>query len=594
MSTNNKWQALSMKDRAFLIREAVRNGITDINSIRDTWEHRFDGESNQPTEDEYIAKQAQNKINKALHNARSAEDVPELWVEKNANMKTSDTFHYDNAKKKLEDAKKELQKLSLRALQTNIYGQETFDNEMRRYELRSKIPELETTVRNYQKLCEQGLVPGFTCINTVTGYYDRPETWNVRFAKQHEQKGFKKIPYSEIAPGDIVQFKNSDNNPTHALMANTAYTPNSSDMRYNGSNGQSGKEALRINAKYPTEWDKVDAYRYVGNKADSLQWKKEYREKYGHQFSGEKNHPDHGVQYELKKKSIYTPDLNNPFKKFSTAEDAPPASPKQDLHFEWLRPVDEAIARGSGFLYDPLFYEKNKILRDKVYNTFYSLDDPDSDINIPEEYEILNREQVRKLLPKRDYIGGKTPKETRDKVASLIPGLIDSLQSISSRHKINPELLHYRISKEGYYDKKASKYNYEINKDEMPEYWNNVANQEVNGFSELGLDDAGELLEKGLIKITRPISYETIDATNEKDRNVTSVVTPNLWDALEIKAGDIKYRQEEMRKRGVPAEDLDTWTNAAYNLGLYHEDLNNEAWIRKNYTLPSYGNFFKK
>ena len=289
MSTNNKWGALSMRDRAFLIREAVRNGITDINSIRDTWEHRFDGGSNQPTEDEYIAKQAQNKINKALHNARSAEDVPELWIEKNANMKTSDNFRYDNAKKELEDAKKELQKLSLRALQTNIYGPETFDNEMRRYELRSKIPELETTVRNYQKLCDQDLVPGFTCINTVTSYYDRPETWNVRFAKQHEQKGFKKIPYSEIAPGDIVQFKNSDNNPTHALMANTAYTPNSSDMRYNGSNGQSGKEALRINAKYPTEWDEVDAYRYVGNKADSLQWKKEYREKYGHQFSGEES-----------------------------------------------------------------------------------------------------------------------------------------------------------------------------------------------------------------------------------------------------------------------------------------------------------------
>lgn len=45
MSNNDKWGALSMRDRAFLIREAVRNGITDINSIRDTWEHRFDGES---------------------------------------------------------------------------------------------------------------------------------------------------------------------------------------------------------------------------------------------------------------------------------------------------------------------------------------------------------------------------------------------------------------------------------------------------------------------------------------------------------------------------------------------------------------------
>lgn len=47
MSAHNKWQALSMKDRAFLIREAVRNGITDIDSIRDTWEHRFDGKSDQ-------------------------------------------------------------------------------------------------------------------------------------------------------------------------------------------------------------------------------------------------------------------------------------------------------------------------------------------------------------------------------------------------------------------------------------------------------------------------------------------------------------------------------------------------------------------
>ena len=63
MSIKNTWQALSMHDRAFLIREAVRNGITDINSIRDTWEHRFDGtKDNVPTEDEYIAQRAKEKI----------------------------------------------------------------------------------------------------------------------------------------------------------------------------------------------------------------------------------------------------------------------------------------------------------------------------------------------------------------------------------------------------------------------------------------------------------------------------------------------------------------------------------------------------
>lgn len=44
--TNNKWQALPIKDRAFLIREAVRNGITDLGEIRGLYEdsHNYSGE----------------------------------------------------------------------------------------------------------------------------------------------------------------------------------------------------------------------------------------------------------------------------------------------------------------------------------------------------------------------------------------------------------------------------------------------------------------------------------------------------------------------------------------------------------------------
>lgn len=72
MSTNNKWQALSMKDRAFLIREAIRNGITDIDSIRDTWEHRFDGESNQPTEEKPWYKKLASAISEGSRMARDA------------------------------------------------------------------------------------------------------------------------------------------------------------------------------------------------------------------------------------------------------------------------------------------------------------------------------------------------------------------------------------------------------------------------------------------------------------------------------------------------------------------------------------------
>lgn len=280
-------------------------------------------------------------------------------------------------------------------------------------------------------------------------------------------------------------------------------------------------------------------------------------------------------------------------KNISTAEDAPHPVPKIKLHNEWLRPIDDEIPKGVGYLYDPKFYEKHKVLKDKVYNEYYYIDDSDNNIEIPEDFEVLPKDKVRKLLPPRDYIGG-TKAEVRDKVAQLIPGLLDSINAISARHGVSPDIMHRRLGKEGYYDKKAQEYNYGIYKDEMPNYWKTVADKEVNGFTEMGLDDAGELLLKGQIKLTKPISWETLDATNEKGRNVTSVIVPNLWDALEVKAGDIKYRQEEMRKRGIPDEDLNTWVNASYNLGINHEDLEDKDWIRKEYKVPDYSYLLKK
>lgn len=47
MSKNNKWEALSLRDRAFLMREGIRNGITDLNEIRDLYNqsHQFGGEN---------------------------------------------------------------------------------------------------------------------------------------------------------------------------------------------------------------------------------------------------------------------------------------------------------------------------------------------------------------------------------------------------------------------------------------------------------------------------------------------------------------------------------------------------------------------
>lgn len=265
-----------------------------------------------------------------------------------------------------------------------------------------------------------------------------------------------------------------------------------------------------------------------------------------------------------------------------------------------LRDITKDVTSGQGYLYNHNLIPQGNIIKAKD-KPFYYLVKDDVQSYLPlDMYEVLYNQDpksyatFRKELPKRDYIGGKTSKITREKTAKLIPGLIDSIVATSKRHNINPEVLYHRISKEGYLDKKAFNYNYEGSLKDQEQYWQNVINQEVNGFMDFGLDDAGTLLKEGKIKLTKPVSWEEIDATNEKGRDVVSVVTPTVWDALEIKAGDLRRRQDIMKKMGFRGKDLDTWTNASYNLGVSHKDLKNRKYIKRNYTIPDYSHFIKK
>lgn len=266
-----------------------------------------------------------------------------------------------------------------------------------------------------------------------------------------------------------------------------------------------------------------------------------------------------------------------------------------------LRDITKDVISGQGYLYSHnLIPSGNNIIKAKDQPFYYLVEDGvQSDLPL-DMYEVLYNKDpksyptFRKELPKRDYIGGKTSKITREKTAKLIPGFIDSIVATSKRHHINPEVLYHRISKEGYLDNKAFNYNYEGSIKDQKQYWQNVINQEVDGFQEFGLDDAGSLLKEGRIKLTKPVSWEELDATNEKKRNVVSVSTPTVWDALEIKAGDLRRRQDIMKKMGFRGKDLDTWTNASYNLGVSHKDLKNRKYIERNYTIPDYSHFIKK
>lgn len=229
---------------------------------------------------------------------------------------------------------------------------------------------------------------------------------------------------------------------------------------------------------------------------------------------------------------------------------------------------------------------KNRFLKDKdtgiIYEDIFNNYDA---INL-EHFDVIPYSEIKKMLPKRDYIGGDST-NVRIKAFNKIPGIKEKIKELSDVYGIDANLLTHRFLREGFIDNAITEYN------GMPaiyqkDYWKNISNKKVNGFSSLGLDDAGTHLLENRYNLRRDIDWWHIDAENEKNRQVKSIAVNNLWDGLEIKAADMEYRKNELLKRGYPEENINTYINAAYNLGLYHKDLDDAEWINKTYAVPNY------
>lgn len=119
---------------------------------------------------------------------------------------------------------------------------------------------------------------------------------------------------------------------------------------------------------------------------------------------------------------------------------------------------------------------------------------------------------------KRRYIGGST-NEARQKYFDTDKELTDSVKVIAKRYNINPNLLTSRMAKEGPIDKAINYYN----------------------------------------------------DTNEKDRKVNSIYSPNWNFGISATAAELEYRRNEMKKRfpNLSDEQLDAAASAASNRGIY-------------------------
>lgn len=220
---------------------------------------------------------------------------------------------------------------------------------------------------------------------------------------------------------------------------------------------------------------------------------------------------------------------------------------------------------------------------------------PDGRIIRVNDYENINRDglipmeysELRKMLPKREYIGGDN---YRFRTMQRIPGFIDYISERAKAYGVDPNLVLHRIGKEGWIDQIVQRYNGLDASQQNDSFWSGLWNLPVGGFGSFGLDDAGSNLMSGKYELLdQSARWEEWDATNEKGRQVKSIRTEDLKSAIEIKAAEMAYRQKEVEKRyGKKGKDLNTWTNAAFNMGLNHDKLSDEGYVRRNYTYPDY------
>lgn len=247
----------------------------------------------------------------------------------------------------------------------------------------------------------------------------------------------------------------------------------------------------------------------------------------------------------------------------------------------------------------PSGYERSIIATDPDGNPvrIYNLDGadlPEGYTRGHEEYETKLKEARKKL----DYIGGDE-KSRYLTFLSKSPKFTNKVDSLSRVYNINPDIMYERLGQEGLLDRDIELYNEYSTAEEQKGFIDSILDRPVNAFSHLGLDTAGELLNKGLLDMRwqdENLGYSNITATNEKEQPVQTVDVPNLESGLEIKAAVLEYITKMMKERYPNASDfeIDTLVNGAYNLGQYHKDLKDVDYIFTRYNVSPWSEYLMK
>ena len=220
-------------------------------------------------------------------------------------------------------------------------------------------------------------------------------------------------------------------------------------------------------------------------------------------------------------------------------------------------------------------------------NVYYTLNPEAQDyFDHTKEMAPVKKAELMKILPKRDYIGGKN---YRWKAFNMINGLTDTVQNLSQMYGVDPNVMAHRLMKEGFIDDFTNRYN-NMSPVEQKRYRDEIWKYGQDGFENFGTDHISSLVDEGKVKFKRNVGYHPYTAINEKGEIANTAMFDNLSGALEANAATLGYITNEMKKKGYSGNNLKSAVNAAYNMGLYNDYLTN-AINSGRYNVPTYFQF---
>lgn len=260
--------------------------------------------------------------------------------------------------------------------------------------------------------------------------------------------------------------------------------------------------------------------------------------------------------------------------------------PQWNIFAHGFKNINQEIEDSSIDLY---FDKKATYYKDNGDNYYRFNHTGDSGVINPENFKEVPYSEIRSKLAARDYIGGDK-RDVGIKVIEKIPNLKETIIKLADLYNISKDVFTQRLINEGWLQQIAYDYNTVSPNEQKIFDWNSIMNDPVYGQSQLGLDAFGDYFKAGKLNLRRNINFEDVFGQNEDKtgRKYNSANFKNAYDALEAKAALFEYFTKIAKERNIPEADIDAYVNAMYNMGPYHDDLNNMDYVRRTYGVTPY------